>query len=443
MTAAPAISLPPGSRLPRSVQGLLYLSGRRRMMRRSRRRFGPVFTLNLPVIGPSVFVGDPVLARQVFAAGPSVAGKAEPNLGALLGPGSLFSLDDDPHRRRRRLLSPLFHGTRMREYEALIERAYADEAATWPENIEFPILPATIRITLDTILRAVFGADGAELAALRRLMPTLGAIGSRLATGRAIGFGRGRSARTRLDEHRSEYDALIAKLINRALADPRLSDRGDILALLLRNHYEDGKTLSHRDIADELATLLTAGNETSANTLAWTLERLRRHPEALARLVDDLNAGNDEVLQHTIWEVQRVRPVIGTVSRQVKAPSLQLGEWVIARGHRIIVSIALIHGDETVYPDPDVFDPDRFRGRRPDPLSWLPYGGGNRRCLGSDFADTELKVILRSLLRDFELLPTTATGERMRDRGIAYMPGKGGRVALRRRQVSRERDTAR
>ncbi|MFC9659422.1 cytochrome P450 [Nocardia sp. NPDC127606] len=443
MTATPAISLPPGSRLPRSVQGLLYLTGRRRMMRRSRRRLGPVFTLNLPVIGPAVFVGDPVLARQVFAAGPSVAGKAEPNLGALLGPGSLFSLDDEPHRRRRQLLSPLFHGKRMREYEALIEREYADEAATWPENTEFSILPATVRITLNTILRAVFGADGEELAALRRLMPTLGEAGSRLAAGGAIGFGRGRSARTRLDSLRSEYDALIAKLISRALADPRLADRGDILALLLRNHYEDGEPMSHSEIADELATLLTAGNETSANTLAWTLERLRRHPDALARLVEDLNAGNDEVLQHTIWEVQRVRPVIGTVSRQVKAPSLALGEWVIPRGHRIIVSIALIHGDEAVYPDPEAFDPDRFRGSRPDLMSWLPYGGGNRRCIGSDFAETEMKVVLRCLLRDFELLPATATGERMRDRGIAYMPGKGGRVALRRRQFSPERGTAR
>ncbi|MGW6118498.1 cytochrome P450 [Nocardia sp. NPDC055165] len=443
MTATPAISLPPGSRLPRSAQGLLYLSGRRRMMRRSRRRFGPVFTLDLPVIGPSIFVGDPALARQVFTAGPSVAGKAEPNLGALLGPGSVFSLDDDPHRRRRRLLSPLFHGKRMREYEALIEREYAAEAATWSENTEFPILPATVRITLNIILRAVFGAEGEELAALRRLMPALGDVGSRVATGRGIGFGRGRSARTRLDEHRAEYDALIAKLISRALADPCLPDREDILALLLRNHYEDAEPMSHSDIADELATLLTAGNETSANTLAWTLERLRRHPAALARLVTDLDAGRDEVLQRTIWEVQRVRPVIGTVSRQVKAPSLELGEWVIPRGHRVIVSMALIHGDEAVYPDPEVFDPDRFRGSRPDLMSWLPYGGGNRRCVGSDFADTEMKVVLRSLLRDFELLPTTAAGERMRDRGIAYMPGKGGRVALRRRQFSRASGTAR
>ncbi|TCJ96991.1 cytochrome P450 [Nocardia alba] len=428
-----AISLPPGPRLPRSVQGLLYLSGRRRMMRRSRRRYGPVFTLNLPVMGPSVFVADPVLARAVFAAGASVAGKAEPNLGALLGPGSVFSLDDDPHRRRRQLLSPLFHGKRMREYEALIEREYAREAATWPENTEFPILPSTIRIALNTILRAVFGADGEELAALRQLMPTLGDAGSRLATGGAIGFARGRSTRARFDARRAEYDALIEQLISRALADPGLPDRADILALLLRNHYEDGKAMSHSDMADELATLLTAGNETSANTMAWTLERLRRHPRALARLVDDLDAGNDEVLQQTIWEVQRVRPVIGTVSRQVKAPSVELGDWVIARGHRIIVSIALIHGDEAVYPDPEVFDPGRFAGGRPDPLSWLTYGGGNRRCLGSDFAETEMKIVLRCLLRDFELVPTTATGERMRDRGVAYMPGKGGRVALRRR----------
>ncbi|MBF5000505.1 cytochrome P450 [Nocardia sp. BSTN01] len=433
-TALP-INLPPGPRAPRAIQGATYLAGRRRALHRTWERYGRAFSLNVPLLGEAVVISDPDLARQLFAAGPEVAGNVEPNLGRILGPGSLFALDGDPHRRHRKILSPPLHGRRMRGYESLIEEEYRREADRWAENHEFPILPSTMRITLNIILRAVFGADGDELEELRVLMPKIVTLGSRLAQFSTATLRRGRfSPWVRYRGLRDRYDSLIRTLIGRALADPDLEERADILALLLRARYEDGESMAHEDIADELLALLTAGHETTANTLAWVVERLRRHPEVLARLVAELDTGDLGFLQQTIWEVQRIRPVIAGVARQVKISRMQLGEWVIPKDRRIIVAFGLMHQDPSVYPDPLSFDPGRFHDRKPDFTAWLPFGGGNRRCIGAEFANLEMRIVLRALLRDFELLPTAERDERWRDRGVAFAPDRGGRVALRRRE---------
>jgi cytochrome P450 len=223
------------------------------------------------------------------------------------------------------------------------------------------------------------------------------------------------------------------RLIDKAEADPQLERREDILAMMLQARYDDGSRMSRAQVADQLLTLLTAGHETTATTLAWAIERLRRHPDVLRRLVTEADAGGAELREATIWEVQRVRPVIDVTGRQVRADSMQLGRWTLPKGQMVIVSIFLIHDNEELFRNARRFDPDRFLGDRPDNLSWIPFGGGTRRCIGAAFAHLEMNVVLRTLLRDFELVPTHAADERWHSRGVAYAPGKGGRAVVHRR----------
>jgi cytochrome P450 family 138 len=428
------VRLPPGPRLPRQLQGLAFVASRRMALRGLRRRFGPVFSVHVPLFGPAVVVSDPALVRQVFLAGTDVVGNIEPNLGRVLGPASLFGLQDQAHHRQRKLLVPPFHGRRMQAYEAIVEEETLRETASWPQAQPFGTLAPMMRITLNTILRAVFGAEGTEFDELRALMPPFVALGSRLAVLPVPGAGQGRwSPWGRFRAYRREFDAIVDRLIAKALADPALGERGDVLSIMLQARYDDGEPMGNHEIADQLVTLLAAGHETTATTLAWAVERLRRHPGLLARLAAEADAGGSELRRATILEVQRVRPVIDMAGRRVKAESLPLGEWVIPRGHSILIGIGLVHADEAVFPDAAAFNPDRFAGVRPDRYAWVPFGGGFRRCLGAAFADMEMNVVLATLLREFELIPTGERGERWHSRGVAYAPAKGGRAVVRRR----------
>ncbi|EJZ05432.1 cytochrome P450 [Mycolicibacterium fortuitum subsp. fortuitum DSM 46621 = ATCC 6841 = JCM 6387] len=236
----------------------------------------------------------------------------------------------------------------------------------------------------------------------------------------------------RLARYRQQYDAVINRLIDKVEADPEFDQRDDILALLLRSTYEDGSAMSRKDIGDELLTLLAAGHETTASTLGWAFERISRHPQVLARLEAEAATDGNEYRQATILEVQRNRTVIDFAGRHVYAPSIRLGEWEIPRGHSVIVAISQIQEAEKEFPDPDRFDPQRFVGNRPG-LGWLPYGGGTRRCVGAVFANVEMDVVLRTVLRHFVIETTDAPGEKVHSRGVAYTPAAGGRVVLRRR----------
>jgi cytochrome P450 len=428
------VRLPPGPALPRRVQGAAFLASRRRMTQLMRRRYGRVFSLHVPLFGRAVFVSDPALVKQLFMTSTDIVGNVEPNLGRVLGRGSFFNLEGDEHRRQRKLLVPPFHGKRMQSYESIIEEETLREAATWPQGQPFETLAPMMRITLNAILRAVFGAEGAELDALRALLPPLVTLGSRLALlpGRQVELGRW-TPWGRFAAYRRQFDAIVGRLIAKASADPAADDRGDILSLMLQARYDDGGAMSHDDISDQLLTLLAAGHETTATTLAWAVERLRRHPALLARLVAEADAGGSELRQATIIEVQRTRPVIDIAGRTVKADSVRLGEWVIPRGYNILVGISLIHDDEEVFPDAASFNPDRFVGAKPDSYAWIPFGGGTRRCIGAAFANMEMNVVLRTLLRDFELSSTYEPPERWHSRGVAYAPAKGGVAIVHRR----------
>ncbi len=426
---------PPALRLPKAVQGVGFAAFRRRMLNKAFDRYGHVIALNLPFFGHTVLVSDPAVIRQIFMASTDDLINVKPNLSRIFGPGSVFALDRDEHRNRRKLLAPPFHGQSIKNYEKIIEEETLRESANWPEGEEFRTLEPMNRITLNVILRTVFGADGVELDFLRRLVPPFAKLGSRLATLPEPPLRLGRhSPWGRLEGYRRDFDHTVFTLIDKAEADPHFDERTDILALMLRSRYEDGSSMSRQDVSDELLTLVGAGHETTASALGWAFERLRRHPDIVAKLVEENDADGDELRQATILEIQRARTVIDFAGRCVAAPSFHLGEWNIPHGYNIVVSLVDLHENPGLFPDPERFDPYRFVEKRAPAFAWVPFGGGTRRCLGAAFANTEMDVVLRTILRHFVIETDDAPGEKVHFRGIAYTPKDGGRVVMHRRK---------
>lgn len=425
--------LPDGPKTPRLLNGLLFLFAQRRSVERTRRRYGDAYTVELPVIGRTVVVSHPELVRAVYTAKPTVLHAGKNPLGSLLGPGSLFSMDEDRHMEERRQLLPPFHGDRMRSYDQLIEDEALRAMGTWPEGTEFSTIATFQTITLRVILRAVFGAEDDALAGLERLLPPMTALGQRLVTAPVLRRDAGRwSPGRRYASMRRQYDELVGALVEQRLADPQLGERIDILATMLAGLRESDTNVNHSELADELLTLLVAGHETTASALAWTVERLRRHPQVLARLAQEVADGGSTLRTASILEVLRVRPVIGATGRMVMKP-FQVGEWLLPPGTRVVTEISLTQRDERFHANADRFDPDRFVGRKPDTYAWIPFGGGVRRCVGAAFAQFEMDVVLRTMLRHFELQPTDAAGERESFRGVAFAPATGGIGVVRRR----------
>ena len=427
------VRLPPAPRIPKLVQGIGFLASRDKAVAALARRHGSEFVLNLPIFGPTVVISNPALVKELFTMNTDLTARAG-TLGEVLGPGSTFSLDGTAHRQRRKLLVPPFHGKRMQGYEQIVEEEVRREIATWSEGEEFETLPSMMRITLNAILRAVFGADGAALEELRELLPPMVLKSSRLAVlpptvRRDLGPW---SPWARVQKLRRRYDAIVGGLIADARRDPAFHERNDVLALMLRARYDDGSPISDDHVADELLTLLAAGHETTATTLAWTVERLRRHPRLLTRLTDEVDAGGSELLQATIFEVQRTRPVINGTARLTKT-RIRLGEWVIPERHVVLISIALAHAADRNFTDAATFNPDRFVGKPPDTYTWIPFGGGIRRCIGAAFANMEMTVALRILLQEFEFGTTYTPGEPAHSRGVATAPDRGGRAMVYRR----------
>jgi cytochrome P450 len=431
------VRIPPGPRVPKAVQGIGFVTARIGMLTALQRRYGRAFTINLPLIGKTVVISDPNLIKDLFSTSSALVGVVDNNFASIIGPGSTFGLDGDEHLKRRKLLVPPFHGKQMRSYEAIIEDEVMREIATWPEGREFATMEPMERVTLNAILRAVFGAEGPALEELRGLLPSAVAVGSRFAllpptARRDLGPWK---PWQRFLEYRRRYDAIVESLITDARADAALGARNDVLALLVNARYENGDAISDAHIADELLTLLTAGHETTATALAWAVERLRRHPLLLSRLTDEVDAGGSELRHATILEVQRSRPGIDSALRGTKK-RIRLGEWVIPEGYALMVSIPLVHESEVSYPQPTSFNPDRFLGTNPDPRTWVPFGGGIRRCTGAAFASMEMDVVLRTMLRELHFAPTDAPDERRALRGVVVAPGRGGRTVVYRRKVN-------
>jgi cytochrome P450 len=434
-TSVPNRLNPPPVRSPKLVQGIGFAFFRRRAMRNWIKRHGHIFEINVPFFGQSVVVSDPALVRSVCTASTEELINVQPNLSNWFGPGSVFGLDGSRHRDRRRLLAPAFHGQRLKNYEKVIEDETLRESANWPEGKEFRILEPMSRITLNVILPIIFGADGTELEELREIVPPYMKLGQLMAFVPAPPhWARRHSPWGKLDEFRKAFDRIVFTLIGKADADPALGERADILALLVRRGHDEGTGMSRLDICDELSTFVGAGHETTASALGWAFERLRRHPDVLAELVREVDEGGSDLRRATIFELLRVRTVIDVVGRRVSSPNFDLGEWRIPRGRTVLVRIADLHENPEIFPHPERFDPYRFRGTRPAAPEWLAFGGGARRCIGSDFAIAEMDIVLRTVLQNFRIQTDAAADEKSYFRGVAHIPKLGGRVVVNRRR---------
>lgn len=436
-SASPTHSqLPPRARLPLLLVASGLIVDRRRTMQKLTGRYGSAFVLKMPLFGPTVMLADPALAKQVLTACDDKLMHIQPNLSRELGSGSLFALEGSEHRNRRKLLTPMMRGKIMLSYAAIVEDETLRETATWPQGREFPALGAMMRITLNVMLRAALGMERAELAELRALIPPMITLGARLSTlplPRRT-FGR-YSPWERLARMRGRFTAIVGMLVDQAQQDPNLDERNDILSVLVRSRYDDGSSMSRQQIIDELLTLLAAGHETTAVSSAWMFERISRHPAVLSALVDEADTDNNELRQATIQETLRSRTVIGLIRRRVAAPMVDLGPWRIPAGYSILINVDSIHSDAELFPDPNRFKPQRFAGNRVH-TACIPFGGGSRRCLGSAFALTQLDVLLRTVLRNFTIEPTTAPDEPVYSRGVTSAPKRGARITVHRRSLS-------
>jgi cytochrome P450 len=427
--------VPPGPRTPKPLQTLGMMTRQRPYLERLRRRHGSMFSINILGLGRMVVLSDPELIKHTFQADPTVlhAGSRSP-LRKVLGDNSLLGIDEDHHMEQRRLLLPPFKGHRMKAYEPLIEEIAIAEVDTWPVGVDFPTVRSMQRITLRAILRAVFGAEGARLHELEELLPPWTDQGQHLSRFPALHRDLGPwSPWGRFVRLRAKVDRILDTLIDDARRDPELAQRVDVLALMVQARREDGSPLTNPEIRDQLVTMLAAGHETTAHTLSWAVERLRRHPEVLDRLTEEADAGGKALREATIHEVQRMRPVVSFAGRHTMKP-FEVGGYRIPPGHLIGLSAGLTHYDPDLFPHPDRFDPDRFLDTRPGTYSWIPFGGGRRRCIGATFAHMELDVVLRVILERVTFAPTTAPDEPWRFKGVAWSPAGGGMARIARRR---------
>lgn len=432
-------SLPPGPAWPGVVQALATAQ-LPRFMDYCQRRYGNRFTVRLGRFGTFVYLADPGDIKEVFRGDDAVfhAGEANaPFLGRVLGPSSVLCTDDDVHLRQRRRLSGPFHGGSITKLAPLMAGIAAADVDSWPVGTGFAVLPRMRRVTLEVILRTVIGVAATEEERLADLRATLSGLVD-LDLMKMIPFALPSLARlwpwSRYAAVQARADELLRREIELCRAGPDLDSRPDVLAMLVRDGADGGMTTD--EIRDQLVTLLLAGHETTATGLAWTLERLTRHPAILAAACRAARDDDDAYLDALITESLRVRPVVPDITRLL-VQDVTIGEGDsqlrLRAGTCVDPAIYLVMRSPEHYQDPLAFRPERFVGQRPDPAVWLPFGGGSRRCLGAAFALTEMRVVLSTILTRVDLATTTRRGERTRVRHVTLAPHRGGRVTVLRR----------
>jgi cytochrome P450 len=407
-------------------------------LERCRARYGRRFTIRLPLAPPFVMLTDPQEVKQVFTAPADVL---HPGAGArvlepVVGRHSVILLDTDAHMEQRKLMLPAFHGERIERLSALVESVTEREVADWPSQEPVRLHEQLQRLTLEIILQAVFGLEpGPRLDALRDRLGAMLRFGDKPisllpppnpdgAVAKALERVGPFATFVRLQR---EADELIHAQIDERRGQSE--ERDDVLAMLLAARHEDGTLMSDEELRDELITLLVAGHETTASSLAWGFDRLAGEP----KLVEKLRDGDDSYLTATIQEVLRHRPVLPNVAPRLVAKPIEVGGISYPEGVCLVPNAYLIHHDPEIYADPYVFRPERFVEEPPGTYTWIPFGGGRRRCLGASFALLEMKVVLRAVVRQRDL---EATGERFslpRRRNITVTPASGARVRLPRR----------
>lgn len=431
------------------VQTLLWYKRPTELMSFCRARYGKSFTLKLPTF-TVMLTSDIDAIRTIFAARPDEmhAGRFNRVLRPLVGESSVLLLDGPPHMQRRKLLLPAFHGERMRFYGRTMADITARILAGFPENEPFALHRYTQEITLEIILRTVFGAEeGAQLSELRDRIRRALSNSSKLGVFLPLLY---LSQHPELDAERpwrwllrgrDAIDELLYRQIAARRAAPDRATRADVLSMLLGARDEAGGGLSDVAVRDELMTALAAGHETTATALAWAVERILAHPAIYARLRDEVRAlGSDPdpervqalpYLDATIKEVLRLRPIVPIVGRYLQKP-YTLGGYDLPAGASVAACIYLAHREPELYPDPEAFKPERFLNVAPDPAAWLPFGGGIRRCIGFAFALYEMKIVLAALLARCEFTLATPSPVRIVRRAVTFWPEGGARIRARR-----------
>ena len=384
---------------------------------------------------PFVMLADPGAVKEVFTASPEVLhpGQGARILQPVIGRNSVILLDEDAHLAQRRLMLPAFHGEQVERLAAVMAQVAGAEIDRWPRDEPVALHPRLQALTLEVILRTVFGLEeGERLALLREQLPRVLAVGASPVSmlppiqrdlGPLTPWGR-------FVRLRDEVDAELFDLIEERRAAAGEGD--DVLSLLLAARHEDGSPMSAQELRDELMTLLVAGHETTASELAFAFERLVRAPAALARLTEEVAAGDgDGFLTATVQETLRRRPVLPNAAPRLVMQEIEVGGWRYPTGVCLVPNAYLIHHDPAIYPDPYAFRPERFLDSPPGTYTWIPFGGGRRRCLGAAFATVEMKVVLRALLERAQ--PRAAGDGRLelsRRRSITLSPGDGAQVVL-------------
>lgn len=431
-------NLPPGPRMPALLQTLGTWSRPTAFLDRCRARYGHRFTIRLLGQPPVVMISDPDEIKELFMAPPEVLhpGEGAKILEPIVGRHSVILLDEAPHLEQRKLMLPAFHGERMQRMAGLMTELTERELATWPRGQAVELHPKLQRLTLEIILRTVFGLDsGARLDSLRDLLTRILSFSDSplsLLPPPPPWLARF-TPMADFERLSAQVDELIYELIEQRRREDH--DGDDVLALLLAATHEDGSPMSDQELRDELMTALVAGHETTASQLAWAFERLAREPIVLARLREELDEGSDEeYLTATINEIMRLRPVLPNAEPRLVKQPVEIGGVLYPRGVALLANAHLVHHDPAIYPEPRAFRPERFieseRGKAPGTYTWIPFGGGRRRCLGASFALLEMKIALRAVLTRCELSPVGARPERTRRRSITISPAKGSTVVL-------------
>ncbi len=437
--------LPPHVPLPRLAQVLRFSQRQTEFVFKSRRVLGEVFRFTGIVPGHPVITSHPDHVKSLFTAKPALAPSLteESPLRPIVGKDSVLTAQGDRHMRQRKLLLPPFHGEAIAEYAQLIEDAANSEIDKWPVGREIELGPRMQAITLDVIMAGIFGIEGEP----RRGTPEWGLrnatkslveastwpiaqVAEFMNIGRAEPVGFLKVAMQALD--RPTYAVIRQR---RKATD--LDQRHDILSLLLQARTEDGEALTDQELRDELLTLVLAGHETTANSLAWAWERLTRTPDAYDRLYDAVRNDKDKEMwvENVITESMRSRPVIPIIGRRTTVP-WQLGEYAVPAGTAIAMSIMLVHHREDLYPEPYDFKPERWVGHKPGTYEWIPFGGGTRRCLGAALAMAEQRVVLEAMVKRLDIAADRPEPEHVTHRNVTMIPARGARVVIRAKRAA-------
>jgi cytochrome P450 len=413
--------------MPRALQTVGWIARPMPFMERCRDRYGDAFTLRIAHEGTWVLLSDPEAVKQVFTGDPRLmhAGEGNAVLLPVLGSNSVLLLDEDPHMAQRKLLLPPLHGERLARHAETMREVAEREVASWPAGDTLALAPRMADLTLEIIARTVFGSADPEL--LRRLRSTIELVSSPgVYTLFMMLLGPQRAAASPLTRRLlAPVDHYLLREIARRRDDPLLDTRDDVLSLLLGARHDDGAPMSDREVRDELMTLLVAGHETTATAVSWAMERLLRHPEQLARAA----TGDEDYLDAVVKETLRLRPILPLVARKLVEP-MEIGGHALPAGATVAPCIYLMHRRPDVYPDPRAFRPERFLEQPAGTYTWIPFGGGVRRCLGAAFAIQEMKIVLRAILSRHRLRPSRPRSERVTRRTITLVPEHGAEVVV-------------